>query len=74
MDLGAGLDPSVVRRLPDGWRDLDWVLLTPVMRDALQADPQALSQVRLAVANSTPVATFGSGDERVELRRVEGGT
>ena len=74
MDLGAGLDPSVVRRLPDGWRDLDWVLLTPVMRDALQADPQALSQVRLAVANSTPVATFGSGDDRVELRRVEGGT
>ena len=71
MDLGAGLDPSVVRRLPDGWRDLDWVLLTPVMRDALEADPDALSEVRLAVANSVPVVTFGTGDDEVELRRVQ---
>ena len=73
LDLEAGLDPSVVQRLPRGWRDLDWVVSSPVLRSSLEADPQALQQVRLAVENSRVVATFGEGSQRVELRQVTGG-
>ena len=72
MDLEAGLDPSVVRRLPRGWRDLDWVVSSPVLRSALELqDPGDLQQVRLALENSQVVQTFGEGEQRVELRRVQ---
>jgi hypothetical protein len=72
MDLEAGLDPSVVRRLPRGWRDLDWVVSSPVLRSALELqDPGDLQQVRLALDNSRVVSTFGEGEQRVELRRVQ---
>jgi hypothetical protein len=74
MDLEAGLDPSVVRRLPRGWRDLDWVVSSPVLRGALEReDASGLQQVRLALGNSRVVRTFGQGAQRVELRRVQGG-
>lgn len=71
MDLAAGLDPSVVERLPRGWRDLDWVVSTPIIRDALAQDPNALDEVRAALASSRVVRTFGEGVNRVELRRIE---
>ncbi|MBC7372578.1 MAG: glycosyltransferase [Frankiales bacterium] len=73
MDLGSGLDPSVVQRLPRGWRDLDWVVSSPALRGTLEKDPTALQQVRLAVQNSRVVRTFGTGPGRVELRRVQAG-
>ena len=73
MDLEAGLDPSVVQRLPRGWRDLDWVVSSPALRGTLDKDPAALEQVRLAVENSRVVQTFGTGPERVELRQVDAG-
>jgi hypothetical protein len=74
MDLEAGLDPSVVRRLPRGWRDLDWVVSSPVLRGALEReDASGLQQVRLALENSSVVRTFGEGAQRVELRRVQAG-
>ena len=73
MDLEAGLDPSVVQRLPRGWRDLDWVISSPALRGTLEKDPTALQQVRLAVQNSRVVQSFGTGPERVELRQVQAG-
>ena len=73
MDLEAGLDPSVVQRLPRGWRDLDWVISSPALRGTLEKDPAALQQVRLAVQNSRVVQSFGTGPERVELRQVQAG-
>jgi hypothetical protein len=74
MDLEAGLDPSVVRRLPRGWRDLDWVVSSPVLRGALEReDASGLQQVRLALENSRVIRTFGEGAQRVELRQVQAG-
>ena len=71
MDLQAGLDPSVVERLPGGWRDLDWVVSCSAMRSALTQGEGTLEQVRLALVNSRVVARFGTGPGLVELRRVE---
>ena len=71
LDLQAGLDPSVVERLPGGWRDLDWVVSSPALRSALDQAPGTLQEVRLALDNSSLVTSTGSGPERFELRRVE---
>ncbi len=72
LDFTTNLDPSIVRHLPQGWRAFDYVVSTPVIRSALAQAPGGLEQVRLLLANSRPVATFGSGSERVEVRRVVG--
>lgn len=70
LDFSANLDPSVATRLPDGWRHFDYVVLTPVMRAGLEDLPQGLGEVRRAIDNSTPVASFGAGEGRVEVRKV----
>ena len=70
LDFSANLDPSVARRLPQGWRQFDYVVLTPVMRSGLEDLPQGLGEVRKVIENSTTVAAFGGGKERVEVRRV----
>jgi hypothetical protein len=40
-----------------------------VRRDAVD-----LPTVRAALKNSTSVAVFGHGDDRIEIRRIVGGT
>ncbi|MGO8905851.1 MAG: ArnT family glycosyltransferase [Solirubrobacteraceae bacterium] len=72
MDFTNNLDPSIVRHLPGGWRSFDYVVSTPVIRSALEQSPGGLEQVRLLLQNSRPVATFGAGSERVEVRRAVG--
>lgn len=63
----ADLDPAVTRTLPRGWRDLDYVVASPtVRRDAVD-----LPNVRDALVHSTPVATFGTGEDRIEIRRIQ---
>ncbi|MGW5660128.1 ArnT family glycosyltransferase [Streptomyces sp. NPDC003758] len=63
----ADLDPAVTRTMPRGWRDLDYVVASPtVRRDAVD-----LPNVRAALQHSTPVATFGTGPDRIEIRRVD---
>ncbi|GAB2951682.1 hypothetical protein GCM10027075_60080 [Streptomyces heilongjiangensis] len=63
----ADLDPAVTRTMPRGWRDLDYVVASPtVRRDAVN-----LPNVRAAMENSTPVATFGTGEDRIEIRRIQ---
>ncbi|MDT0566388.1 phospholipid carrier-dependent glycosyltransferase [Streptomyces sp. DSM 3412] len=65
----ADLDPAVTKTMPRGWRDLDYVVASPtVRRDAVD-----LPNVKDAMENSTPVATFGTGDDRIEIRRIENG-
>ncbi|MFE7762051.1 ArnT family glycosyltransferase [Streptomyces sp. NPDC057438] len=65
----ADLDPAVTRTMPRGWRDLDYVVASPtVRRDAVD-----LPNVRRAMENSTPVATFGTGEDRIEIRRIVAG-
>jgi 4-amino-4-deoxy-L-arabinose transferase-like glycosyltransferase len=72
LDFTTNLDPSIVRHLPQGWRAFDYVLSTDVIRSALTQNPSSLSEVRLALAHSRPVVTFGAGSRRVEIRRITG--
>lgn len=62
------LDPAV--RLAHGWHDLDYVVSTPIVREAMSG----LTTVTEAVNGSTVVQTFGTGDERIEIRKVEKNT
>ncbi|GAA2320760.1 phospholipid carrier-dependent glycosyltransferase [Streptomyces kunmingensis] len=67
----ADLDPAVTRTMPHGWRDLDYVVASPTVR----RDAAELPGVRAALRHSEPVATFGTGEDRIEIRRIqEGGT
>ncbi len=72
MDFTTNLDPSIVRHLPQGWRAFDYVVSTPVIRSALEQSPRGLEQVRQLLQNSRPLVSFGTGSERVEVRRVVG--
>ncbi|MFJ9764736.1 ArnT family glycosyltransferase [Streptomyces erythrochromogenes] len=63
----ADLDPAVTETLPRGWRDIDYVVSSPtVRRDAVD-----LPTVRAALEHSTVVAVFGSGEDRIEIRRTD---
>ncbi|MFJ3959742.1 ArnT family glycosyltransferase [Streptomyces sp. NPDC090036] len=63
----ADLDPAVTRTLPRGWRDIDYVVSSPtVRRDAVN-----LPHVRAALEHSAVVAVFGSGEDRIEIRRTD---
>ncbi|GAA4588925.1 4-amino-4-deoxy-L-arabinose transferase-like glycosyltransferase [Actinoplanes octamycinicus] len=61
------LDSAVAKRLPGGWRDVDYVVSTPAMRQ----DPNSLPTVRALLANSTVIASFGPPDGLIEIRRVD---
>ena len=61
------LDPEVSRRFPHGWRDFDYVVVTIYVKIGLH---DLGRNARQAVDNSDLVAAFGSGVERVEIRRV----
>jgi hypothetical protein len=73
LDYATNLDPSVQRALPTGWRSFDFVISSPVMRSALAQNPGSMRQVRDALAHSRVVRAFGSGAQRVEVRRLVGG-
>ncbi|MEV6207911.1 glycosyltransferase family 39 protein [Kitasatospora sp. NPDC051914] len=61
------LDPAVSKQLPNGWHDLDYIVSSPTLR---QPSNQRLATVRAALANSTVVASFGSGSDLLEIRRI----
>jgi hypothetical protein len=66
----ADLDPAVTETLPNGWRDIDYVVSSPtVRRDAVN-----LPNVKAALEHSTPVAVFGEGEDRIEIRRTDPGS
>ncbi|MFI6930224.1 ArnT family glycosyltransferase [Streptomyces sp. NPDC050287] len=63
----ADLDPAVTKTMPHGWKDIDYVVASPtVRRDAVD-----LPNVHAAIQHSTPVATFGTGDDRIEIRQIQ---
>ena len=62
-------DPAVRDTLPGGWRDVDYVVATDQLRNAIAGDP-TLRQSATALQKSQIVATFGDGDGRVEIRKV----
>ncbi len=61
------LDSEVAERLPAGWRDVDYIVSTP----ALRQDPGTLPTVSTLLRNSTTVASFGADEGRIEVRRVD---
>jgi 4-amino-4-deoxy-L-arabinose transferase-like glycosyltransferase len=61
------LDSAVAARLPDGWRDVDYIVSTPAVRQ----DPASLPTVDTLLTHSTVVAAFGPGDGRIEIRRID---
>ena len=62
-------DPAVDCRYPDGWRDFDYLVVTPVMR-ALKFDlPEAFTGLKSHVA-----ATYGSGTDRYTILRIDHGS
>ncbi|MBO0514000.1 glycosyltransferase family 39 protein [Streptomyces beijiangensis] len=65
----ADLDPAVTKTMPHGYRDLDYVVASPTVR----RDAPDLPNVRAALEHSTPVATFGTGEDRIEIRKITGG-
>ncbi|RJQ79741.1 hypothetical protein D5S17_09915 [Pseudonocardiaceae bacterium YIM PH 21723] len=60
------LDPEVRVQLPRGWRDVDYVVSSPMMRYG----PERLPTVDDALRHSRIVATFGAGSDRIEVRKV----
>ncbi|MEV8536656.1 phospholipid carrier-dependent glycosyltransferase [Streptomyces sp. NPDC051211] len=62
----ADLDPAVTKTLPGGWRDIDYVVSSPTVR----RDARDLPNVRGALEHSAPVAVFGTGDDRIEIREI----
>ncbi|MEV6173242.1 phospholipid carrier-dependent glycosyltransferase [Streptomyces sp. NPDC051954] len=63
----ADLDPAVTKTMPRGWRDIDYVVASPtVRRDAVD-----LPNVKAAIEHSTPVAVFGKGEDRIEIRQIQ---
>lgn len=63
----ADLDPAVTRTLPRGWQDIDYVVSSPTVR----RDAADLPNVKAALEHSTAVAVFGSGEDRIEIRRTD---
>ncbi|MCP3819028.1 glycosyltransferase family 39 protein [Streptomyces sp. A3M-1-3] len=64
----ADLDPAVTKTMPRGWQDIDYVVSSPtVRRDAVD-----LPNVKAALEHSTPVAVFGEGEDRIEIRQITG--
>lgn len=63
----ADLDPAVTKTLPGGWRDIDYVVSSPTVR----RDAADLPNVKAALEHSTAVAVFGSGEDRIEIRRTD---
>jgi hypothetical protein len=61
-------DRDVRARYPRGWRDFDYVVSAATLR----AFPDRLPQVAEAVRHSRPVASFGHGADRVEIRKIQG--
>ena len=63
----ADLDPAVTKTMPRGWKDLDYVVASPtVRRDAVD-----LPNVKAAIEHSKPVAVFGTGADRIEIRQIQ---
>ncbi len=59
-------DGAVERQSPNGWKDSDYVVTTDSMRTGGTSSPD----VRQAIANSTTVASFGTGNQEVDVRLI----
>ena len=61
-------DPAVRKFLPSGWREFDYIVSTPAMRDTLNNTPSTAQ----ALEHSHVVASFGTGnDQRIDIRKID---
>ncbi|OII43072.1 glycosyltransferase family 39 protein [Plantibacter sp. MMLR14_011] len=60
-------DSAVQAQSPNGWRDADYIVTT----DSMRTFPTTFPEVKGAIDNSELVATFGSGTQAVEVRRID---
>ncbi|MGG7509799.1 ArnT family glycosyltransferase [Plantibacter sp. YIM 135249] len=60
-------DSAVQAKSPNGWRDSDYIVTT----DSMRTFPTTFPEVKGAIENSELIATFGSGTQAVEVRRIE---
>ena len=60
-------DPAVSGLAPNGWRDYTWLVSTQSLRQF----PATFPVVSDALDHSYVVASFGQGDVRVDIRRVD---
>ena len=64
------LDPtSSARNLPQGWQDISWVVLTRPMQTNIT--DLGLTNLQVTLDHASSVATFGAGDARVEILKVQ---
>lgn len=59
-------DPEVEKRVPRGWRDYSYLVLTESIRN----DPAQLSALDEALRHSRVVAHFGTGPQQIVVRQV----
>lgn len=59
-------DPAVKRTFPQGWRDFDYIVVTPAILDTLTNTPTAAA----AIKNSRLIASFGRGLSTVQVRQI----
>jgi hypothetical protein len=64
-DLIASGYPSA-RQVDGSWQDATYAISTSMLRD----DPSRAANVQAVIASSAPVATYGSGADQVQVRRI----
>jgi cellulose synthase/poly-beta-1,6-N-acetylglucosamine synthase-like glycosyltransferase len=60
-------DPAVRKRFPNGWRDFEYIVSTQAMRASVARTPETAR----ALAHSRPIVTFGRGEQRIEVRKID---
>lgn len=63
-------DPQVEARFPKRWKQMDWVVATPVLRNNLVGAPKSMPSVVQALAHSSAVVRFGTATRWVSIRKV----
>jgi hypothetical protein len=70
LDFVDNLDPSVRRQIHT-YTNFAYVVDSPIIRSGLaQTAPPTYALARDAIAHSTTVASFGTGPQRIDIRRV----
>ena len=64
-DLIASGYPSA-RQVDGSWQDATYAVSTSMLRD----DPSRAANVQALIANSAPVASYGSGTDLVQVRKI----
>ncbi|HEX3805068.1 MAG TPA: glycosyltransferase family 39 protein [Solirubrobacteraceae bacterium] len=72
LSFASNLDPAIKKHLPRGWREFDFVIDSPDMRNSMYADKPGYSEVFDAINHSRTVKTFGTGAAQIQIRMLTG--